>query len=37
VDIGDQRDVDLLFDQFERFRGIHRRNGDADDIRAYAL
>jgi hypothetical protein len=37
VDIGDQRDVDLLFDQFERFCGIHRRNGDADNVRAYAL
>ncbi|VGQ10308.1 hypothetical protein SB00610_05390 [Klebsiella quasipneumoniae subsp. similipneumoniae] len=37
VDIGDQRDVDLLFDQFERLSGVHRRNRDADNIRAYAL
>ena len=37
MDIGDQRDVDLLFDQFERFSGIHRRNRDADDVRADAL
>ncbi len=37
VDIGDQRHVNLLFNQFERLCGIHRRNRDADNVRAHAL
>ncbi len=37
VDIGDQRDVNLLFDKFERLSSVHRRNRDTDNVRAYAL
>ena len=36
VDIRDQRNADLLFDQLECFGGIHGRDGDANDVRAYS-
>ena len=37
VNISHQRNADLLLDEFERFGGIHRRDGDANNVRAYAF
>ncbi len=37
VDIRDQRNADLLFDELKGFRRVHGRHGNTDDIRAHAL